>query len=94
MKKHFAAILLAWALLVRHFFRQRTHSTEPNGDVGGVFEFYTRGGGILRSDVADAIVRYGRRTVHVSDFCRTSRLADSLPTTWRWASESVSVFRS
>jgi hypothetical protein len=56
MKKHFAAIFLAWALLVRHFFRPRTHSTEPNGDVGGVFEFYTRGGGILRSDVADAIV--------------------------------------
>ena len=49
-------------------FRERAHSTEPNVDLGVVVEFYTRKGLILRLDVADSIVSYGRRTVHVSDF--------------------------
>lgn len=62
-----AAIRSACALLAQHSSRERAHSTEPNVDVGGVVEFYTRRGLILRLDIADSIVRYGRRTVHISD---------------------------
>jgi hypothetical protein len=49
------------------FSREHAHSTEPNVDVGGVVEFYTRQGLILRLDIADSVVSYGRRTIHISD---------------------------
>ena len=49
------------------FSHARAPCTEPNADIGGVLEFYTRRGLILRLDIGDSIVRYGRRTVQVSE---------------------------
>jgi hypothetical protein len=50
------------------FSHERAHSTEPNLDAGGVAEFYTSNGLIFRLDIADSIVKYARRMVHISDF--------------------------
>ena len=50
------------------FSRERASSTEPNLDVGGVVEYYTVRGVILRFDLGDSIIRYAPRMVRVSDF--------------------------
>jgi hypothetical protein len=41
-------------------------STEPSIDLGGVIEYYTRRGPILRFDLGDTIIHYARRSVRVS----------------------------
>jgi hypothetical protein len=50
---------------------ERATSTEPNLDLGGVVEYYTARGLILRFDLSDSVIRYGRRTVRTSDFVPT-----------------------
>src|SRR5262245_35226758 len=48
------------------FSNERATSTEPDTDLGGVLEYYTERGLILRFDLGDSIIRYARRTVHTS----------------------------
>jgi hypothetical protein len=50
------------------FSTERTTSTEPDIDLGGVIEYYTARGPILRFDLGDSVIHYGRRTVRTSDF--------------------------
>src|SRR5215471_10505012 len=50
------------------FSHERAASTEPNIDLGGVIEYYTARGLILRFDLGDTVIRYGRRTVRTSSF--------------------------
>jgi|SRR5215471_4486556 len=46
---------------------ERAASTEFNFDLGGVIEYYTARGLILRFDLGDSLVRYARRTVRTSE---------------------------
>src|SRR5437762_2304298 len=48
--------------------RQRVSSTEPSIDMGGVFEYRTTRGLMLRFDLGDTVIRYGRRRVFLSQF--------------------------
>jgi hypothetical protein len=50
------------------FSHERAASTEFNFDLGGVIEYYTARGLILRFDLGDSLVRYARRTVRTSEF--------------------------
>ena len=50
------------------FSTERAASTEPDIDLGGVIEYYTARGLILRFDLGDSVIHYGRRTVRTSDF--------------------------
>jgi len=50
------------------FSREWASSTEPNLDLGGVVEYYTARGLILRFDLGKSIIRYAPRTVRISDF--------------------------
>jgi hypothetical protein len=50
------------------FSTERATSTEPDIDLGGVIEYYTARGLILRFDLADSVIRYARRTVRTSEF--------------------------
>ena len=47
---------------------ERATSTEPDIDLGGVIEYYTASGLILRFDLGDSIIHYARRTVRTSQF--------------------------
>jgi len=49
------------------FSHERASSTEPDLDLGGVIEYYTSRGLILRFDLGDSVIRYARRTVRTSD---------------------------
>jgi hypothetical protein len=48
--------------------RNFAHTTDPIIDVGGVVEYYTARGLILRFDLGDTMISYGRRTVFISQF--------------------------
>jgi hypothetical protein len=48
------------------FNTQWAHSLEPACDIGGVVEYYTRNGLVVRLDLADTVVRYEARSVFVS----------------------------
>ena len=50
------------------FSHERASSTELDIDLGGVVEYYTARGLIIRFDLADSIIHYARRTVRTSDF--------------------------
>jgi len=50
------------------FSTERAASTEPDIDLGGVIEYYTARGLILRFDLGDSVIHYARRTVRTSDF--------------------------
>ena len=50
------------------FSNERVASTEPDIDLGGVIEYYTARGLILRFDLGDSVIRYARRTVRTSEF--------------------------
>jgi len=50
------------------FSTDRATSTEFNVDLGGVLEYYTSRGLILRFDLGDSVIRYAQRTVHISEF--------------------------
>ena len=50
------------------FSHERASATEPNLDVGGVIEYYTSHGLILRFDLGNSVIRYARRTVRTSEF--------------------------
>lgn len=50
------------------FSPERAASTELNVDLGGVIEYYTSRGLILRFDLGDSVIRYARRTVRTSEF--------------------------
>jgi hypothetical protein len=50
------------------FSNERATSTEPDIDLGGVIEYYTSRGLILRFDLGDSVIHYARRTVRTSDF--------------------------
>jgi len=50
------------------FSTERAASTELDVDLGGVMEYYTARGLILRFDLGDSIIHYARRTVRTSDF--------------------------
>jgi hypothetical protein len=50
------------------FSTERATSTELNVDLGGVIEYYTSRGLILRFDLGDSVIRYARRTVRTSEF--------------------------
>src|SRR5262245_13652837 len=45
--------------------RNFAHTTDPLIDVGGVIEYYTTRGVILRFDLGDTIIKYGKRSVFV-----------------------------
>ena len=62
---------------------ERASSTEPNLDVGGVVEYYTARGVILRFDLGDSIIRYARRTVRVSDFVPPLKAGDFTTHNWQ-----------
>ena len=49
------------------FSTQRASSTEPSIDLGGVIEYYTARGLILRFDLGKNVIRYARRTVRTSE---------------------------
>jgi hypothetical protein len=53
------------------FSRNWASSMEPSMDIGGVFEYYTERGPVIRFDLGDTIVNYERRTVVISDFVPT-----------------------
>ena len=53
------------------FSNERASSTEPNIDLGGVVEYYTARGLILRFDLSDNVIHYGQRTVRPSDVLPT-----------------------
>ena len=62
------------------FSTERATSTELNVDLGGVIEYYTSRGLILRFDLGDSVIRYARRTVRtfrVLACIRSGRLHDS-----------------
>jgi hypothetical protein len=65
-------------------------STEPSLDIGGVFEYYTTRGLILRFDLGDNIIRYVHDPFGFRSSCRTYRPAVSPPTTDKAVSELVS----
>jgi hypothetical protein len=46
--------------------RNFAHTTDPSVDVGGVLEYYTSRGIVLRFDLGDTIISYGKRSVFVS----------------------------
>jgi len=48
------------------FSTERASSTEPDIDLGGVVEYYTARGFIVRFDLGDSIISYARRTVRTS----------------------------
>jgi hypothetical protein len=48
------------------FSPERATSTEPSIDLGGVVEYYTARGLILRFDLGKTLIRYARRTVGTS----------------------------
>lgn len=48
------------------FSRERATSTEPDIDIGGVVEYYTARGLILRFDLGKSVIHYARRTVSTS----------------------------
>jgi hypothetical protein len=50
------------------FSTERASSTEPTLDLGGVVEYYTARGLILRFDLGKNVIRYARRTVNTSEF--------------------------
>ena len=50
------------------FSHERASSTEPDLDLGGVIEYYTSRGLILRFDLGDSVIRYARRTIRTSEF--------------------------
>jgi hypothetical protein len=50
------------------FSTERATSTEPDIDLGGVVEYYTARGLILRFDLGDSMIHYARRTVRTSQF--------------------------
>jgi hypothetical protein len=50
------------------FSTERATSTEPDIDLGGVVEYYTARGLILRFDLGDSVIHYARRTVRTSEF--------------------------
>jgi hypothetical protein len=50
------------------FSTERATSTEPDIDLGGVVEYYTARGLILRFDLGDSVIHYARRTVRTSQF--------------------------
>jgi hypothetical protein len=50
------------------FSTARARSTEPAIDLGGVVEYYTARGLILRLDLGKTLSRYARRTVRTSEF--------------------------
>lgn len=50
------------------FSTERATSTEPDIDLGGVVEYYTARGLILRFDLGDSVIYYARRTVRTSQF--------------------------
>src|SRR5262245_32806485 len=50
------------------FSIERAASTEPDVDLGGVIEYYTARGLILRFDLGDSVIHYARRTVRTSEF--------------------------
>ena len=50
------------------FSIERAASTEPDIDLGGVIEYYTARGLILRFDLGDSVIHYARRTVRTSEF--------------------------
>lgn len=49
------------------FSTERAASTEPDFDLGGVLEYYTARGLIVRFDLGDSVIHYARRTVRTSD---------------------------
>jgi hypothetical protein len=49
------------------FSNERATSTEPDVDLGGVIEYYTSRGLILRFDLGDSVIHYARRTGRTSD---------------------------
>jgi hypothetical protein len=53
------------------FSTERATSTERDIDLGGVIEYYTARGFILRFDLGDSVIHYGRRTVRTSEFLPT-----------------------
>jgi hypothetical protein len=53
------------------FSHERAASTEPDVDLGGVVEYYTARGLILRFDLGDSVIHYARRTVRTSEFLPT-----------------------
>ena len=48
------------------FSTERASSTEPDVDLGGVVEYYTARGFIVRFDLGDSIISYAPRTVRTS----------------------------
>ena len=50
------------------FSTERVSSTEPDIDLGGVVEYYTARGLILRFDLGDSVIHYAQRTVRTSQF--------------------------
>lgn len=49
------------------FSIERAASTEPDLDLGGVVEYYTARGLILRFDLGDSVIDYAQRSVRISD---------------------------
>jgi hypothetical protein len=50
------------------FSTEKATSTEPSIDLGGVIEYYTARGLILRFDLGDSVIHYARRTVRTSQY--------------------------
>ena len=50
---------------------ERVSSTELDVDLGGVIEYYTARGLILRLGLGDSVIRYARRTVRTSELLPT-----------------------
>jgi hypothetical protein len=67
------------------FSHERASSTEPNLDLGGVIEYYTSRGLILRFDLGDSVIRYGRRTVRTSEFVPAYEAGGFTTHNWQWS---------
>jgi len=75
------------------FSSERATSTEPDIDLGGVVEYYTARGFILRFDLGDSVIHYARRTVRTSQFVSRLKPGASRPITGKAVSELVFVSR-
>ena len=65
------------------FSHEWASSTESDLDLGGVIEYYTSRGLILRFDLGDSLIRYARRTVRTSEFVPASEAGGFSTHNWQ-----------
>jgi hypothetical protein len=65
--------------------RRRADSLEPALDIGGVFEYDSSSGLVCRLDLGDTVVRYGARSVLVSQLAPRHSVAGFTTHNRQWS---------